>query len=607
MNGTVIGKRYEIIDKIGEGGMAVVYKARCQLLDRVVAVKILKEEYVNDNNFVEKFKTEALAIAKISHPNIVNIYDVGQDNNIHFIVMELVEGYTLKEIIEKYAPLTVENAIDIAMMICDGLHQAHEKGVIHRDIKPQNILINKEGLVKVADFGIARAMTSATITFGGDVLGSVHYLSPEQAKGEPVNPASDIYSLACVLYEMLTGQVPYDAESPITVALKHIHDELTPPRVINDQIPIGLENIIFKAMEKFPVDRYQSADEFNHALSNYQNNTNSNYNKHKNTRLMPAITGVPKRKRKIRPQAIAIIVVAILGLISGGLFITLGNIFGSEVLVPELVGSDIKNANEEIKNTGLKLIVIAEQFHDDFEKDIIISQDPVAGQNVKEGREIKVILSKGQEEVRVPSVLGSNINDATLRIENEGLKVGNIQEIYDDKYSPGVIISQQPEMGKIVNRASEVNLIISKGKQPNRVAMPDLKGMTLEAAKKKTEELGLIIKDVKKITSNEMFSDQIISQDISAGVMVEEGSEINITISTGPGPTAQTKAIDLIIPTEQDYYKVVVKVKDTQGEREVYNQVHRAAENIKIGISFFNSGTAELSLNGKIYETYKLP
>ena len=259
MEPKILGNRYELIEKIGEGGMSYVYRARCQILDRIVAIKILKEEYSDDQAFVSRFRTEAMAAARLSHPNIVNIYDVGEHDDVYYIVMEYVEGTTLKELIAQEAPLPVGRAIDIAVMICDGIQHAHDKGIIHRDIKPHNILITTTGMVKVADFGIAQAISKKTITFGGNIVGSVHYISPEQAKGEPVTIATDIYSLGCVLYEMLTGKPPFDAESPVTVALKHIHDEITPPRQINESIPMALEGIIYRAMEKIPEKRPSSA------------------------------------------------------------------------------------------------------------------------------------------------------------------------------------------------------------------------------------------------------------------------------------------------------------------------------------------------------------
>jgi len=239
LNGTTLGGRYELIEIIGEGGMSTVYKARDRILDRIVAVKVLKDEFSKDKGFVEKFKTEALSAASISHPNIVNIYDVGQENDVHYIVMEYVDGKTLKDIIRNQAPLKIDQAVDIAVMVCDGVHHAHEKGIIHRDIKPHNILITEQGMVKVADFGIARAVSTGTITYGNNIVGSVHYFSPEQARGEAINRTTDIYSIGCILYEMLTGKVPFDAESPITVALRHIHDDPPSARSINPEIPFS--------------------------------------------------------------------------------------------------------------------------------------------------------------------------------------------------------------------------------------------------------------------------------------------------------------------------------------------------------------------------------
>jgi serine/threonine protein kinase len=267
--GTVLSGRYEIIELVSEGGMAMVYKARCRMLDRIVAVKILKDEYSSDLNFVQKFKTEGLAAAQLSHPNIVNIFDVGQEEDVYYIVMEFIEGETLKEYIQREAPLPVEQAITIATMICDGLQHAHEKGIIHRDIKPHNIIITETGIVKVADFGIAKAISKKTITYGGNIVGSVHYIAPEQARGEPVTRTTDIYSLGCVIYEMLTGRMPFDAESPITVALKHIHDDPVPPRSFNSEIPKALEAVILRAMAKNPVQRFASAQDLRNALLPY--------------------------------------------------------------------------------------------------------------------------------------------------------------------------------------------------------------------------------------------------------------------------------------------------------------------------------------------------
>lgn len=611
MLGTILGNRYELLEQVGEGGMATVYKARCRILDRIVAVKVLKEEYSRDAGFVQKFRTEAQAAARLSHPNIVNIFDVGQDNDIYFIVMEYVEGETLKDLIEKTAPLPVDKAVDIAIMICDGIHHAHEKGIIHRDIKPHNILITPSGMVKVADFGIAQAISKKTITFGGNIVGSVHYFSPEQAKGEPITRATDIYSVGCVLYEMLTGEIPFDAESPITVALKHIHDEVPSPRAINSAIPVALEGVIFKAMEKQPQHRFATVEEMRNVLLNLHSNSFSSYKKRSDshTIIMPPVSEGKEDtmgKKKIRPLGVAIIVLGILGLLLGALFQMGGSFFGEEVVVPDIVNMDIKQANDELNQVKLKMVVVAEQNSEDVPKNHIISQKPSAGQKVKEGREIEVIVSKGQEALKVPRLIGIEVNEAELILRNEGFKPGKIDEVYDDKYAEKLVISQNPRAGSSAGPGTKIDLLISKGKAPERIPMPELIGLKVDDARRKIEESQLVIGETKRQESNQFFSDYVIDQDTAAGVLIDQGSTVNLTVSKGPGPVAQSKAISIKLPGEQNYYKVVIKLKDSQGEREVYNQTHAAGDEVYVGVSYYGNATAEVQLNGKPYRTVKL-
>jgi serine/threonine-protein kinase len=613
LEATVLSDRYELLEKVGEGGMSYVYKARCRILDRIVAVKILKEEFSGDLAFVGKFRTEAMAAASLSHPNIVNIYDVGQHDDIYYIVMEYVEGKTLKEIIAEQAPLAVERAIDIAVMICDGIGHAHEKGIIHRDIKPHNILVTKSGMVKVADFGIAQAISKKTITFGGNIVGSVHYISPEQAKGEPISPATDIYSLGCVLYEMLTGKIPFDAESPVTVALKHIHDEAVPPRQINDKIPVGLEAIICQAMEKLPARRFQSAEQLRNSLLNM----GTGYSAYKtgssrknDTIVMPPISGEgtdgKMKKRKIRKTGIVIIAIALLGLFSGMVFMLGGNLFGKEVVVPELVGKNINEANAEALKLKLSLSVEKKQFSDTYEKDEIIHQDPGKGEKVKEGRKIYIILSKGSENIEVPNVVNRELSDAEIILRNEGLATGSIDRIFDDKFSEGYIISQDPKDGEKVPKNSKINLMVSKGKTPAKVAMPDLRGHTLEEAQKILEENKLVLGDTKRQDSNEYYSNQIMEQDTAGGVMVDEGTTVNLVVSKGPGPVAQTRGLEFTLPQESDYYKVEVILRDAKGERKIYNELHQGGETLNLGVNYFGSASVEIQLNGKPFKVQKL-
>ncbi|MDD2620124.1 MAG: protein kinase [Syntrophomonadaceae bacterium] len=613
MKSTVLGDRYELIEKIGEGGMSSVYKAHCRTLDRMVAVKILKDELLNDAGFVGKFNTEALAAAQLSHPNIVNIFDVGQQDDIYYIVMEYVEGKTLKELIEEEAPLGLEKAIDIAIMICDGIHHAHTKGIIHRDIKPYNILITRDGMVKVADFGIAQAISKKTITFGGDIVGSVHYIAPEQAKGEAISPATDIYSLGCVLYEMVTAQMPFDAESPITVALKHIHDKPAEPKSINTQIPDSLQNIILKAMEKNPVNRFTNAEQMRDALLEIHSSKFVNYSrKHASgkTMVIPALDdeGSTVGKRKLRSPNIVLAIIAILGLL-GGVFYTLGsNFFPDEIAVPDIVGLSIKEADLELSKYNLDMTVIAREASDEYGKDIVIYQDPVKGLKVKEGREIKVKISTGSELFKVPSVVGLTAGDAEINLRNEGFVIGSTEKIFDDKYAENFVISQKPEAGSRVKRGSRVNLMISKGKTPEKIAMPNLLGLSLEEASKKLGENNLILGEVKHQDSSEYYLDQVMAQGVQADVLVDQQSTIDLTISKGPGPVAATKNIEFKLPSDMEYYRVQIKLRDSKGERQVYNENHRGSENVYVAVNYFGAGVAEILLNGnsKPYKTFKL-
>lgn len=612
MDSKVLGSRYELIEKIGEGGMATVFKARCRILDRIVAVKILKEEFSKDKTFVEKFKTEALAAARITHPNIVNIYDVGQEEDIYYIVMEYIDGKTLKDYIrENNGPLTVNNAVDIAIMICDGVHHAHEKGVIHRDIKPQNILITKDQMVKVADFGIAKAISNATITFQDNMVGSVHYISPEQSRGEPVNRTTDIYSIGCVLYEMLTARVPFDADSPVTVALKHIHDEAPAPTSLNSEIPSGLEEIIFKAMEKLAAHRFASAEEMRNALLNIHTNVLSNYNPNiRNDKTIiraPVKEGNEKnvRKKKMRPAGIAIIIIAIVGLFSGVIYMG-ETFFGEEVEVPNIVGIKTADADKKLDDHGLIMNVIENQYNEEVAEDLIISQDPVEGFKVKEGREVKVIISKGTELFKVPNLRGKSLREAEITLTNTGLELGETEKIYDNKYSEGLIISQDPGPGIRAKSGEKVVLIISKGKEPSRVKMPRLIGLSVEEARKKLQEKNLIIGEQTRDESEVYYEGKVISQKTETGVLVEEGSSVGIVISKGPGPIAKTKALEFHLPGDEEFYHVVINIRDASPEHEGYNVMHHAEDKVVVAVTYMGSGTAIVLLNGVEFKTFKL-
>jgi serine/threonine-protein kinase len=633
-----LGGRYELLEIIGEGGMGTVYKARDQLLDRIVAVKILKSEFQKNKAFIEKFHTEALAAARISHPNIVSIYDVGSNDDLHYIVMEYIEGKTLKECITEQKTLPVDQAVSIAIMICDGVHHAHEKHVIHRDIKPQNILITRQGMVKVADFGIARSNTDSTITFGQNVVGSVHYVSPEQAKGSVVDCTTDIYAIGCVLYEMTTGQVPYDAESPVTVALKHIHDQPEDPRSLNPHIPAALAEIILKAMEKAPSNRFPSAEAFKDSLIYMANEQKLTFASQITPRSILVASSPSeerkkarstKKRRKIRPLALAVMILVVLAF-GVGFFSVVGEMFfGQEITVPEIVNLPLPRANETVLAVGLELNVIDSQHRDDVDKDLIISQDPVSGSKVKKGREIKVILSLGPETVTVPDVRGDKLSTATFKLQNAGLNIGATEELYDSKYEEGTIISQFPEAETKVKRDTEVSVMLSKGAEPERVSMPRLVGRTLEQAKTLLTEAGLNLVQVREEENAAYSSGYVTSQSIPDGTLVEQQTNINISVSTGgssipapvetnppaetdttpavaPDATPTNRSIQFGLPVGTDSYLTQVIIKDSQGSRVVHESVYSGGTNVIISISYYAPAVCEIYLNENLYRTETL-
>ena len=536
MEQTILGNRYQIIKKIGDGGMAFVYQAKDKLLNRIVAVKVLRPEFVDDKDFLAKFKREAEAVANITHPNIVNVYDVGQEGKVHYIVMEYVDGQNLKEIIKNEGVLDEYTALDITKQIAQALSAAHKKGVIHRDIKPHNILIsNEDRQVKVADFGIAKAVSNSTITNIGSIIGSVHYFSPEQAKGQPVANNADLYSLGIVLYEMLIGRVPFRGDSPISIALQHINEEIEFTQEEKTKIPHSIRTLISKMTEKSPEDRYQSAEEviedidyieknidldFIKEYDNYvtqkidqdkllakskRYNTNRNYyeedledysdeyedeedyyEEQKPVRKSNKNNVSKKAKKKKRNNtkkiiigviALAVVVVALFG---GKLAITafLNNNTSSNGQVesfdvPNFVGISIDDANKQAAKLGLN-IQTTEEYNTEVKAGYIISQSPQMGK-VQTGDTINVVVSLGGKAATVPNCVGMSYEKAKKLIESNNLKVGSRSYEYSDSYEEGVVIWQNPSSGTNgVMQNTTVDLVISKGKKPeDNTTKPD--------------------------------------------------------------------------------------------------------------------------------------
>ncbi|TGV26645.1 Stk1 family PASTA domain-containing Ser/Thr kinase, partial [Mesorhizobium sp. M00.F.Ca.ET.186.01.1.1] len=517
MEGQRLGGRYQLESRVGGGGMAIVYKARDLILNRPVAVKVLRSQFGTDEDFVNRFRREAQAVASLSHPNVVGVYDVGQEGDTHYMVMEYIEGYTLKEVIIQRGALPVEEAVRIAEQICDALDHAHQNQIIHRDIKPHNIMIGKNGRVKVTDFGIARAVTSATITHTNAMLGSVHYFSPEQARGGITGEKSDIYSLGIVLYEMVTGELPFSGDSPISVALKHLQEPLPEPRQVNPNIPQSVENVILKALVKDPFLRYASAREMLEDLETCLFPERLNEEKltfpidEEMTRVVPIITpemmeghthgrtGGGQRSRQEpngddeeqRPQK-KWWVKALLWVGGIGLFFVLAffgfnfllNVVPSvpEVPVPYVEGITVSLAEDKLKEKNL-VPQIVEEANETIEKGMVIRQDPAPPMRLKEKAVVTLYVSKGQELIDMPNLITLPRATAEETLKKNGFKLESVKfvEEEDDKAEVGTVIKQSPEANeKVYAGKTSVTVTISKGKA--FVTMPDVRGKSVEAA-----------------------------------------------------------------------------------------------------------------------------
>ncbi|WP_102400626.1 Stk1 family PASTA domain-containing Ser/Thr kinase [Haloimpatiens massiliensis] len=574
----MLGNRYELLEKIGEGGMAEVYKAKCHILNRYVAIKILKNEFANNEDFVKKFQTEARAAGSLSDSRIVNIYDVGNEDNINYIVMEYIKGKTLKEVINEKGKIEYIRAIEIAIGIAKALECAHKNDIIHRDIKPHNIMITEEGNVKVTDFGIARVSNFSTITNTNKVVGSAHYFSPEQARGTIVDCRSDIYSLGILMYEMVTGKVPYDADTPVSVALKHIQESVIPPVQFNPDIPKSLNDLIIKCIEKEPIKRYQNAAELIEDLYSIKNNRdaqiklNNNYDDF--TRVMDPINvdelsksniytdgneeekndeeddeedyededteennalrrkSRSPRKNKGKGKKIAIIassivvVLAVIGIVAN-LFLG-GKLGGKKVVVPNIVGLNKEEAKKLVEEKGLVFLVQSSEASDKPEGEVI-SCSPNEGAKVKAKTEVKAIISAGNKKVKVPDLKNLNIEEAKRKIIENDLNVGNIKFETSSQFKNGRVMEQSPSSGSEVSSGEKIDLIVSKGEE-GMVLVPDLSNQDIKEVEQMLKSLKLKLGNKVEINTNDKTKDgKVYNQSIAPNTKIEEGTEINVS------------------------------------------------------------------------------
>ncbi len=559
MIGKILGNRYEIVEKIGGGGMAVVYKAKCNLLNRYVAVKILRTDFTNDKDLIDKFKRESQAAASLSHPNIVNIYDVGEDQEIYYIVMEYVAGKTLKELIKEKGPLEFDEIIDFSKQIAYALRHAHHNHIVHRDIKPHNILVTHDHRAKVTDFGIALAATSSTMTNAGSVIGSVHYFSPEQARGGYTDEKSDLYSLGIVMYEMATGRVPFEGESPISIALKHIQEKPTPPVTYRPDLPQGLSDIMAKLMEKKQSARFQNTEELLVELNQFRKDPHGHGLREpisevdSPTQVIPAITARDMEETiKERPKPVkeppqkkkkgvskGIVISAVLAALLAALLFTFGFFYlggllrgSNDVEIPKFIGESKESAESKAAEQELLIEWADGEYNSEVPENYVVDQKPSEGMKVKKGSRITLTLSLGKQQAVVPRLENENEMDIPLKLRDAKLK-GERHEEHSD-LPIGTVIRQNPQAGEKVQENSTVEYWVSLGPEVEEILMPNLIDMDLERAKITLNNYNLQLGQVSEGYDERYEDNEVIEQSVQPASPVEENTVINLTVNVVP-------------------------------------------------------------------------
>ena len=595
-DGIVLGKRYAVLSKIGAGGMADVYKGRDQMLNRYVAIKVLKREYKEDANFVRKFRSEAQAAAGLIHPNVVNVYDVGEDRGLYYMVMELVEGITLKEYIERKGRLSHKETISIAIQMCSGIGAAHKAEIIHRDIKPQNIIISKDGKVKVTDFGIAKALSSNTVST--NAMGSVHYTSPEQARGGFSDQRSDIYSIGITLFEMVTGRVPFDGETTVEVAMKHLQQEITPPSELVPEVPYSLEQIIMKCTQKSPERRYSSTMELiqdlKHSLvdpdgdfvrigrysygdtntvimtdkdlDDDDDDTESFDTTSYDTEYMDRGESgeVNPRMHKLMKilTAVVIAIVAIGAIYAVGKAAGIFKSFGSavtedsdssskKITVPDVRGMTEEKAKKLLYDKKLGYYVVTREDSKKYKAGRVSKQTPEAGTKVSAHTRIEVVVSSGLigNTKSVPDVSGKSEADAQKELEDAGFKVTSSFQ-YDDNVENGNVISTTPAAGTKAEKGTQITMLVSKGS--DKKSVPNVRGMEDSAAQNTIKNYGFNVGSVTYQYSDSVSKGLVISQGVAAGTKAAAGTSISLVVSSGPKPEEKIEVRGFVGQSESE-------------------------------------------------------
>jgi serine/threonine-protein kinase len=589
--GKRISGRYKVLEMIGGGGMANVYLAHDMILDRDVAVKVLRLDFANDEEFIRRFHREAQSATSLAHPNIVNIYDVGEEDSIYYIVMEYVDGQTLKQYIQQNSPVRVEVALDILQQLTSAIAHAHQNNIIHRDIKPQNILIDREGNVKITDFGIAMALSATSITRTNSVLGSVHYLSPEQARGGMANKKSDIYSLGIVMFELLTGRLPFSGESAVSIALKHLQSETPSIRRWNPEIPQSVENIVLKATAKDPFHRYDSALEMENDLRTALDPSRINEEKfhvpedNEATKAIPVITNdrpfkeldetlvhekddkgftdlkakndgqkkkKEKKKRKKWPAILLSIFAAVLILIIFIFYVLPAMLSPDEIQVPDVSGMELDEAVDELQAAGFKIGETIEITNNEIDEGLVVKTNPKAGKNVKEGTEIDLYSSLGKDKYELLDYTGRSFDDVFQLLKDKDFKDINKIEVNDDA-PEGTIIEQSFAKGdEVIPEDTILEFTVSKG--PELIKLKDLTGYNEKGLGEYAGSIGLNIEIAKEEQYHETIEKGlVISQDPKAGTELKKGDTVTVVLSKGKKELPlKTVTREVFIPYEPD-------------------------------------------------------
>jgi len=651
LEGRLIGNRYEIIERIGNGGMATVYKAKCHVLNRMVAVKILRDEFTTDQEFIRRFEQEAQAAASLTHPNIVSVYDVGSEGDLHYIVMELIKGKTLKEIIVEDGVLSWKWSLNIAIQIASALETAHKNGIIHRDIKPHNIIITEDGIAKVTDFGIAKAVSNSTITAFGTTIGSVHYFSPEHARGGYTDAKSDIYSLGIVMYEMLTGKVPFDADTPVSVALKHMQENPIEPIKLNPAIPLSVNKIILKAMQKDINLRYANATTMLKDLSMAIKNPDGNFvmmNTMENnfqTQKIPSIYDKSmeekveekdremkrgeknKKESKLKKfikthKTLSIFLGAILlfAITIGITYLALTLINMSkpkDVLLPELINLTQEEARQKVEEMNLIFEVSGEEYSPNYELGKVISQNPayIYNYKVKEKSKVTVVISKGTEMTIVPKVIGMEKEEAKKALADAKLVVEEVEE-KSTKVQEGYVIKQSVDSNTEIAAGTVVQIYVSIGDGLEEILMPNLVGKTEEAAKQELTNQKLKLNTVVYEEDKTKPDGTVLKQDKEAGSTIKQETAVTLTVNKIQQIKYRTIQVDVKALTgyepKNDEEGKIIEPKElklklvTEGKARPEKIVSEDDTNVSVDVEGIGIITVEVWIDNAIVTTKRL-